>query len=76
MLLSPQFNHSTGPATNKFHSAWWGKSFVTELARISEQGERKTRRRESLIATAPVSNSDAINGWDPSDGFDGAPAAA
>lgn len=31
------------------HSAFWGKSFVAELNRISEHGERKLKlRRESM----------------------------
>ena len=33
---------------NKYTSAWWGESFVTELTRISEQAERKLKvRRQS-----------------------------
>ncbi len=33
-------------------SAFWGKSFVAELNRLSEHGERKLKmRRESLLAS-------------------------
>lgn len=46
---------------NKYTSAWWGESFVSELTRISEQAEKKLRvRRQSLMDpanTAGVSGS-------------------
>jgi hypothetical protein len=33
-------------------SAFWGQTFVTELNRLSENGERKLKmRRESLVAS-------------------------
>jgi len=51
---------------NKYTSAWWGKSFVAELSRISEQAERKTKRRESSAVNGPKLM------WDPAAGFDGA----
>jgi hypothetical protein len=36
------------------HSAFWGQSFVAELNRISEHGERKLKlRRESIAASSP-----------------------
>ena len=42
---------------NKYTSAWWGESFVTELTRISEQAEKKLRvRRQSLIDPAGTGN--------------------
>ncbi|KAK3672168.1 Trehalose-6-P synthase/phosphatase complex synthase subunit [Recurvomyces mirabilis] len=35
---------------NKYTSAWWGESFVSELTKISEQAERKLKvRKQSLI---------------------------
>ncbi|ERF71247.1 alpha-trehalose-phosphate synthase [Endocarpon pusillum Z07020] len=37
---------------SKYTSAFWGKSFVAELNRLSEHGERKLKmRRESLLAS-------------------------
>ncbi|RMZ75689.1 hypothetical protein DV738_g5329, partial [Chaetothyriales sp. CBS 135597] len=44
---------------SKFTSAFWGQSFVSELARISEHGERKLRlRRASLASQKAGSNAD------------------
>ena len=44
---------------NKYTSAWWGESFVTELTRISEQAEKKLRvRRSSAIANGVGPNDD------------------
>ncbi|KAI7460347.1 glycosyl transferase, partial [Hortaea werneckii] len=38
---------------NKYTSAWWGETFVTELTRISEQAEQKLKvRRQSLMDPA------------------------
>ncbi|MCJ1322391.1 Trehalose-6-P synthase/phosphatase complex synthase subunit [Xylographa vitiligo] len=37
----------------KYTSAWWGQSFVGELTRISEQANKKTKRRESLVNSRP-----------------------
>ena len=38
---------------NKYTSAWWGESFVTELTRISAQAERKLKvRRQSQMEAA------------------------
>ena len=38
---------------NKYTSAWWGETFVTELTRISEQAERKLKvRKQSLMDPA------------------------
>ncbi|CAK4004427.1 glycosyltransferase family 20 [Lecanosticta acicola] len=38
---------------NKYTSAWWGESFVSELTRISEQAEHKLKvRRQSLMDPA------------------------
>ncbi|MCJ1285739.1 Trehalose-6-P synthase/phosphatase complex synthase subunit [Xylographa opegraphella] len=54
----------------KYTSAWWGQSFVAELNRISQQAEKKTKRRESLVdsqpntANAVPSVQDDINGND------------
>ncbi|KAK5012961.1 alpha,alpha-trehalose-phosphate synthase-like protein subunit [Cryomyces antarcticus] len=40
---------------NKYTSAWWGKSFVNELTRISEQAEKKVRkRRQSTTESTPT----------------------
>ncbi|RMD40379.1 hypothetical protein DV735_g4747, partial [Chaetothyriales sp. CBS 134920] len=36
---------------SKFTSAFWGQSFVGELARISEHGERKLRLRRASLAS-------------------------
>lgn len=57
---------------NKYTSAWWGESFVTELTRISEQAERKLRvRRQSALEAVDsashfhgshLPNESAING--------------
>jgi len=42
---------------NKYTSAWWGQSFVTELTRISEQAEKKLRvRRGSLLESGDISS--------------------
>ncbi|WPB07384.1 uncharacterized protein RHO25_012045 [Cercospora beticola] len=42
---------------NKYTSAWWGESFVTELTRISEQAEKKLRvRRTSTLDPAGTAN--------------------
>ncbi|KAF2211258.1 glycosyltransferase family 20 protein [Cercospora zeae-maydis SCOH1-5] len=42
---------------NKYTSAWWGESFVTELTRISEQAEKKLRvRRTSNLDPAGTAN--------------------
>ena len=50
----------------KYTSAWWGKTFVNELVRISEHAQRKVK---------PVSNGAAPDSkkeeWDASDGLDG-----
>jgi len=41
----------------KYTSAWWGESFVKELARISQQAERKVRiHRPSSSAQSTVGN--------------------
>lgn len=34
---------------NKYTSAWWGESFVSELTRISEQAEKKLKVRQSNV---------------------------
>lgn len=34
---------------NKYTSAWWGESFVSELTRISEQAEKKLKVRQSSV---------------------------
>lgn len=45
---------------NKYTSAWWGESFVSELTRISEAAEKKLKvRRESLMDPA---NTAQVNG--------------
>jgi cytoskeletal protein RodZ len=36
------------------HSAWWGQSFVKELARISDQSERKHRIIRPSSSTLPI----------------------
>ncbi|KAI5304712.1 Trehalose-6-P synthase/phosphatase complex synthase subunit, partial [Ascosphaera pollenicola] len=41
---------------SKYTSAFWGKSFVSELTRISEHSEKKLRLKESPSATELVSN--------------------
>lgn len=39
---------------NKYTSAWWGESFVSELNRISEQAEKKLKvRHASIDSTRP-----------------------
>ena len=39
-------------------SAFWGQSFVSELARISQQGEKKSRfRRQSHTDSTDTSES-------------------
>lgn len=49
-------------------SAWWGQSFVGELTRISEQADKKTKRRVSLAssrpgtANGPTPSQDGTNG--------------
>lgn len=57
---------------NKYTSAWWGESFVTELTRISEQAEKKLKvRRQSLLEpngkmtpAETMSNDIAVDGAD------------
>lgn len=49
----------------KYTSAWWGKSFVSELRRISEQAQRKATTRQSSLALLG-------RHWDAEQGFDGA----
>jgi trehalose 6-phosphate synthase len=45
---------------NKYTSAWWGQSFVSELTRISEQAEKKLRvRRGSLLESGDISSPSA-----------------
>nr|POF14960.1 alpha,alpha-trehalose-phosphate synthase [udp-forming] 1 [Quercus suber] len=48
---------------NKYTSAWWGQSFVSELTRISEQAEKKLKvRRQSLMDPASTATgNDASN---------------
>lgn len=48
----------------KYTSAWWGKSFVSELRRISEQADRKAKSRQSSLALLGTK-------WDASANFDG-----
>ncbi|KAK8170175.1 glycosyl transferase [Phyllosticta citrichinensis] len=43
---------------NKYTSAWWGKSFVNELNRISEQAEKKLNVRRGSILDVPTNNDD------------------
>lgn len=50
-------------------SAWWGQSFVTELKRISEAGERKVRYG-SISGSRPTTGA----GLEPSDTSIGAPS--
>ncbi|MCJ1399310.1 Trehalose-6-P synthase/phosphatase complex synthase subunit [Xylographa trunciseda] len=55
----------------KYTSAWWGQSFVGELTRISEQADKKTKRRESLVSGRPST----VNAVPPvQDGVDGCDA--
>lgn len=58
-------------ASMNFHlpqsrSAWWGKSFVKELSRISGQAEKKAKK-----PPPPTPNGHGIDAWDAADGFDG-----
>ncbi|KAL9103803.1 MAG: hypothetical protein Q9187_008967 [Circinaria calcarea] len=48
----------------KYTSAFWGQSFVSELTKISEQAEKKTRIRWESMANG-------VNGVDGVDGVDG-----
>lgn len=42
--------HKLAKYVNKYTSAWWGESFVSELTRISEQAEKKLKvRRQTLM---------------------------
>ncbi|KAK7727471.1 Trehalose-6-P synthase/phosphatase complex synthase subunit [Botryosphaeria dothidea] len=51
---------------NKYTSAWWGQSFVSELTRISEQAEKKLNmRRGSLLDSAPSNSEDGANKLEP-----------
>lgn len=46
---------------NKYTSAWWGESFVSELTRISEQAEKKLKvRRQSIMD--PANTASALPG--------------
>lgn len=45
---------------NKYTSAWWGESFVSELTRISEQAEKKLKvRRQSVMDPASTAGDTA-----------------
>lgn len=48
----------------KYTSAWWGKSFVAELRRISVQAEKKAKSRHNSLALLSQD-------WDASTNFDG-----
>lgn len=48
----------------KYTSAWWGKAFVAELRRISEQAQRKAKSRQGSLALLGKR-------WDAGTGFDG-----
>ncbi|QIW95983.1 hypothetical protein AMS68_001501 [Peltaster fructicola] len=48
---------------NKYTSAWWGESFVSELTRISEQAEKKLKvRRQSLMDPANTAGVNGVGG--------------
>ena len=42
------------------HSAWWGKSFVSDLKRVSEPASKTLKVRRGSIAEA---NDDAVSAW-------------
>lgn len=57
--------HKLAKYVNKYTSAWWGESFVTELTRISEQAEKKLKvRRQSQMGrvSRPQVTFDDTNG--------------
>ncbi|KAI9725112.1 MAG: Trehalose-6-P synthase/phosphatase complex synthase subunit [Chrysothrix sp. TS-e1954] len=61
---------------NKYTSAWWGKTFVSELVRISEQGSkriavRSARTKSNEDAVRHNGNGHEIQHWDAAKGFDG-----
>ena len=53
----------------KYTSAWWGKTFVAELRRISEQAERKAKGRQGSLDLLSKD-------WDAGRNFDGQPRVA
>lgn len=58
---------------NKYTSAWWGESFVSELTRISEQAERKLRTKHN--GANGVNGGDAGRGMNGHSGSDGESSA-
>lgn len=52
---------------NKYTSAWWGKTFVNEMVRISEQAQKKVK----LNLHRETANEESKPDWDAADGFDG-----
>ncbi|KAK5115709.1 hypothetical protein LTR62_000798 [Meristemomyces frigidus] len=52
-----------GTYVNKYTSAWWGQSFVSELTKISEQAEKKLKvRKQSILDPAQSANPADRNG--------------
>lgn len=51
--------HKLAKYVNKYTSAWWGESFVTELTRISEQAEKKLKVRQQLQSPTSLENGTA-----------------
>lgn len=57
--------HKLAKYVNKYTSAWWGESFVSELTRISEQAERKLKvRKQSLMDPANTNGDTPVNSHD------------
>jgi trehalose 6-phosphate synthase len=57
--------HKLAKYVNKYTSAWWGESFVSELTRISEQAEKKLKvRKLSLMDPANTNGDTPVNGHD------------